>query len=272
MRHDQNPCMGTIFLAAIFMLAGCAPLPLPDGRGDRIGNIKIVSGSDVRINGRHARDGEQVSSGDNVTCGPESRAEVIFPDGGSIDIAEDTDSDFRKWFESGKCIIQVIFRYGRAYGTTGDACEIILNTEHLEAVAHTEFHVEVTDGRTILTVYRGEMDVVRPRRLKIGPGFQAVASRSGLDEVRKLDPGELERIILWRSEGPRHFHPRDDGGWCCANGRVFESTEDACRRTKGFFSPREEEARKRCKSVILRDPGVILKEMELRRTPSPDIR
>jgi hypothetical protein len=244
MRNTPLLCRCAVFLAALFVLAGCAPIPLPDGRGDPVGRISRVTGPDVFLSGRHARDGETVFSGDNVTCGPGSRADVVLPDGGKIEIAENTDPDFRKWFASGKCFIQVFFRYGRAYGTTGDACDIVLNTDHLEAVAHTEFHVEVTGGRTILTVYRGEMVVERPRHLTIGPGSQAVVSRSGVDEVRKLNPGELERIILWRSGGPS---PQDYSGWCCANDRVFETTEDKCRRSKGFFSVREEEVRDKCR-------------------------
>ncbi|MEA1934667.1 MAG: hypothetical protein U9N60_09620, partial [Thermodesulfobacteriota bacterium] len=214
---------------------GCvriAPYPTPETKGF-IGNLH-VDGVNAFLNQKRAYHRMKIYSGDNVTVGAATRVRVMFPDGGFIELDENTDPDFRKWFEAGKCIIKIFFKFGRTYGETGHECDIIVNTDYLDAVSKTKFNMEITPQQTILTVIEGRMMLERPERRPIEQSYQVVVSDQGVKSVRPLSSEELRSVTGWRL------------GWCCSQGRVFESSPEDCRQRRGSFYYDENEVRERC--------------------------
>jgi hypothetical protein len=201
-----------------------------------IGNLH-VDGANAFLNQKRAYHGMKIYSGDNVTVGAATRVRVMFPDGGFIELDENTDPDFRKWFEAGKCIVKIFFKSGRTYGETGHECEIIVNTTHLDAFSKTKFNMEIRPQQTILTVIEGRMTLERPERRPIEQSYQVVVSDQGVQSVRLLSSEELRSVTGWRM------------GWCCSQGQVFESSPEDCKRRRGFFSYNENDVRERCRET-----------------------
>ena len=216
---------------------GCAPIAPYSTPEGFIGNLH-VDGANAFLNQKRAYHRMKIYSGDNVTVGAATRVRVMFPDGGFIELDENTDPDFRKWFEAGKCIVKIFFKSGRTYGETGHECEIIVNTTHLEAFSKTKFNMEITPQQTILTVIEGRMMLERPERRPIEQSYQVVVSDQGVQSVRPLSSEELRSVTGWRM------------GWCCSQGQVLESSPEDCKRRRGFFSYKEMEARERCRSDV----------------------
>ena len=116
------------------------------------------------VNKRRTASGRRIYSGDNVSTGPGAKVYIQFPGGGYIYIDENTDPDFRKWFERGKCIIEAFFRFGRAYEASGGNCELWLGDEHLEAVVgSTEVNFESRE-QSILTVINPDYALQMPEK------------------------------------------------------------------------------------------------------------
>lgn len=245
---------GMFFLCLLLFLWGCVPVQPPAGGGSGgggrpgprpepyVGLLHYNWGSNAFVNGASAGSGRRIYSGDNVSTGEATSVSVVFPDGGMIQLDADTDPDFRKWFEMGRCVVSAFFQFGQAYGETGSDCDILIEDEHLEALAHTRFNLMIRPNATVLTILEGRMTLRRPGTITLRQNDQAVVFADGRVERRRVSAAELKKIVDWRRGYP------DKTGWCCASGRVFSSTPDACRRRRGVYGDNEKRVRAACDS------------------------
>ncbi len=228
------------------LLCGCAGMQTGPEPGASIGTLHVVFGTEVYVNGKEAFDGRPIYGGDDVATGSGAGVIVNFPDGGFIQLDEQTDPTIRELIEQGKCVILAFFRYGRAFGATGRDCAISTNDPNLASITGgTQFNLEIGGDRSILTVIRGTM------RLRLADGERAVhagqqvaVSRHYLIGIRDLSPEELRRVTSWRQKRPK------PGGWCCDKGKVFHSDPESCQRGGGTFFADERSAYDKCKTPL----------------------
>jgi hypothetical protein len=247
-----------IIALALLISWGCVQQPRPAGEGHLIGRLR-VEGPNAFVNQRPAHDGMNVYSGDTVSTGPDTQVFVDLADGGFFHIDENTDPEFLKWFDQAKCIIVIFLKLGQGFGETGGRCEVLLKTDHLDAVAKTQFNIKAERQQSILTVIRGDMTLQRPERLHLHSAQQVTVSerRPQAPLVRSLSPRELEEVTQWRQRRPLAL------GWCCADGEVFQAAPEDCKQRQGFFSYDVNAVRERCRpkppgGLIERPPGGVL--------------
>jgi hypothetical protein len=224
-----------IFLV-IHVLSACA-IPPTEPPKDLIGTLRI-SGPNVFLNGSGAENGMSVYNGDNVTTGSGSSAIVVLPNGGSVQLDENTDPIFT-WerFQTGICLIVKIFR-GQAWVDESEYCVGLINS-NTDLLINSKVNIKIAPSRSVITVLEGNVTIERPRKLRIQASEQVTISERGIEGVRKLTRQELRSVISWR--GIYEFQ-----GWCCTDGEVFKSRPDDCKRRRGYFGYNEIEVRRRC--------------------------
>ncbi|MDI6791688.1 MAG: FecR family protein [bacterium] len=235
---------------SLMVLWGCASIP--PRHEDFIGTLRVLGKSNVWVNQKKAYKKMKIYSGDSVRTGQDSSAIISFPDGGFIQLDQNTDPEFRKWFEQAKCIIKIFIGYGRVFGETKGGCETIIETDHLSAVPNTTFQIEVTPQHSTVTVIKGKIKIKQreqPEELVVRSSEQVrVSDRVG--EVRTLSREELRSIPLWREkygDGTVRQEPEPNPmGYCCQDGEVFKSKRSACLEGGGQFYISYEEAQKYC--------------------------
>lgn len=235
-----------LILSSIILVSGCQRHYGQTGgfrtpSNEVIGRIKYNWGQNGFINNKKATSGEVVYNGDRVSTGDATSISIAFVDGGFMQLDANTDPDFRKWFEMGRCIIRVFIQFGQVFGETGHACELLLDDRHLSAIAHTKFNLEVGTDYSILSVIHGEISISRPQPEKIRSHQQLIVFEDGRLEVRPLAPREIKQIQHWRKPFV------DEVGWCCADEHVFQATPLECEKSRGFFGNAYKEVMRACR-------------------------
>ena len=228
-------CFLPTFLV-IFILSGCA-IPPAEPSKNLIGTLRI-SGPNVFLNRTRAENGMSVYNGDAVTTGSASSAIIVLPNGGSIQLDQNTDPIFT-WerFQTGICLIVKILR-GQAWVDESEYC-VVLKTPDTDALTHSKVNVKVSPGRSVITVLQGNVAIERPHKLRITGSEQVTISERGIEEVRKLTRQELRSVVSWRLG-------YEFQGWCCTDGEAFKSDPGDCKRRGGYFDYNEVEVRRRC--------------------------
>ncbi len=158
------------------------------GRPTEVIATLYTDGSSIFLDGRQVTNDTPISNGAHVRTGPDSGALVAFEPA-----------------NRGRCQIEVrdIF-VGRLLGGTG-ACLYTLDTPQGSGRAETrstEYHVDVHQGRTELTILRGQMQVLlrsAPGRPVIVNAFQEVLlSADGIIGPRPVSLDEIERRTQWQ--------------------------------------------------------------------------
>jgi hypothetical protein len=213
------------------LLNGCLPIPQDrPNSNNSIARIDYRWGENAFINGNKARQGAQVYSGDNVSTKAATSVSVAFNDGGFMQLDANTDPDFQKWFEMGRCIIEAFVQFGQVYVETGNRCDFLIDDGHLEAIAHTKFNLEVHRGYSVLSVIQGEIQLRSPKQLRVSSNQQLTVYRNGHTKIKPLSQDKIQQILQWRKP------VENKSGWCCTDGRISRSTPLDCRQSRGSFN------------------------------------
>jgi len=232
-------------LSSIILSNGCHRNYVPMAENgtlsnEVIGRIEYNWGQYGFVNGNKVRPGGTVYNGDRVSTGDATSISVYFIGGGFMQLDANTDPDFRKWFEMGRCIIRAFIQFGQVFVETGNTCDLLIDDKHLSALAHTRFNLEVRPSYSILSVIEGEITISRPQPERIRSRQQLIVFEDGRTEVKTLSPREIKEIQHWRKPVDNEI------GWCCAVERVFQATTLECRRRHGFFGKDYKEITRAC--------------------------
>ena len=167
--------------------------------GKALGVI-ATEGDKVYINGRPARDGDEVCDGDDVTTGDDSSAHVVIGDdreSDSVQLDANTDPRFRRLLSG--CVLVDNLHRGRLYATQRGrrGCLIyeVQGRHYYQSGATVNVRMEPDAGArkqprlAEFTVIRGE---VRPMRTTTS---QLLTLRAEQLEPLKLDPARLHSQI-----------------------------------------------------------------------------
>ncbi|HEX5720413.1 MAG TPA: hypothetical protein VF179_29935 [Thermoanaerobaculia bacterium] len=236
-----------VFLSWMLLacLSGCStttrqPPPEPPAEGPgRIGTLRTI-GDHVFRNQRRAGDGERVYEGDTVSTGEASSAIIELDGGGFVQLAENTDPEFKfKVVSDGRrrCVYLYI-KFGRVWVDSDVVC---FETPDGGGIINSVVNIEVAPGSTIVTVFEGTVLITSPQEQALGAGEQVLMARGGIESARRLSSRELDAVAQWRDQIP-------DQRWCCSrNGKVFFGTEADCRRAGGELYRDQREAEERCR-------------------------
>ncbi len=188
-----------------------------------------VAGSNVTLNTKPASSGTPVYVGDRVATGPASSAIIDFTDGGYFQLDQNTDPLFViERLQAGICILAHLL-VGQVFVEKREFC---LETPDIQAINNSEINVQVTGNRTVLTVVRGKVLLLRPSGAPITTAQQLTASQQKqLATVRNVSSDELAELVRWR--GGYRFQ-----GWCCRDGKLSQSDRSDCA-TRGFSFNRQ---------------------------------
>lgn len=234
------------------VLPACTPTPRFDANHP-IGTLG-VAGSNVTLNASPATSGAPVYVGDRVATGPASSAIIDFTDGGSFQLDQNTDPLFViERLQSGICILAHLL-VGQVFVGKRQFC---LETPDIQAINNSEINVQVSAGRTLLTVVRGKVTLQRPSGAPITTAQQLMASQQQQQAtVRNVSSDELAALLRWR--GGYRFQ-----GWCCRGGKVSQSGRNDCA-AQGFSFNRQLLE----KSCAVNSPTVDFGEIFRRQRPT----
>ena len=159
--------------------------------------ILLTDGSNVFVNRRQARNGETIRHNDNVSTGTNSKAKVEFARGGYIELAPDTDPDFRI-LQEGFCLWMRILT-GRVFIETNGNCTQV-QAPDLVATLHSQVQLSVSKQRATLIVLRGEARVLRANRvvLTVRANEELAVSPGAQLKTRPILRPEIENATRWR--------------------------------------------------------------------------
>jgi len=230
-----------ILLMALAWLAGCAPVSHTPGDasyGERLGILRIV-GSNVFCNQRRAVDGEPVYVGDKVSTGNDSNAWIYLTGGGFIRLDENTDPWLeRRELPNGRICIHLRIDFGRVWVDSDLVC---IDTLDGAFIIHSVVNIDVMQGSTIVTVFRGSSQLVRPVQQMLQAGEQVTIARNEIGPVRKLDEKELEDIARWQDRFPRPDSENNDQSQerCLRNLKEFIASQGLQPDRQGYSRARE---------------------------------
>jgi len=134
-----------------------------------------------------------------------------------------------------------------------EAKRICINDPNLEVVLNSRANLRTEGRRSTFTLLEGSAEQRRPERRALSPRTQLTVRDGAAEPVRRLSPGEVEKVTGWMtryaSRGPTRgggIAPPEPTGWCCIDGRLSRSTPARCKEARGRLYPNEEEARKSC--------------------------
>lgn len=190
-------------LACALAVNGCATsypaadqrFSLPPPRADTIGRL-AVDGPNAYINGARAPHGSYVREGDTVSTGAATSANLVLNVGGAIQLAENTDPEFRL-FRQGACVLMSIFRGQAAVATSGTCIEFRNERLNTAGVAHSLVNIDVIGAEARVTVIEGQVDMVRPGATRLGRYDQYIAAADGTWSVRPLTAADAAATAAW---------------------------------------------------------------------------
>ncbi|WLI91227.1 FecR family protein [Massilia sp. R2A-15] len=224
-------------------------LKLPEVRGDTIARL-AVDGPHAFINRRPAPSGSYVFDGDTVTTGPGTSALLVLNDGGSVQLDQNTDPEFRL-LRQGACLLMSILRGQAAIDTKGGCIEFRNQRLNTAGVARSVVNIRVTNREARVTVIEGSVEMMAPRMAKLGAYDQYFAASNGKSAIRRMTAADARAAGAWRQRYFRAEQPEADGpsdtdssgaaagassGWCCfPAGAGAPSNPAACGRQHGIF-------------------------------------
>jgi hypothetical protein len=185
-----------LVLTLALLLAGCqiepgrpgrpSPTPTPTGPV-RLGTVTETAGS-VTVNNRPIQGSVALNDGDKVTTGPTGRAHVELTGRGTVELEPGTDP----WFiREGACVVVRILFGGALVSGTGLCVEDEPGTR---VALNSAIHVEVTKGRTRITVVEGTVQLQRVARV---PTQEALTQ---LQRVTVVSGRIQQRVVVPRAE------------------------------------------------------------------------
>lgn len=240
-----------LFALACLALAGCTPMlvqvlrqdPRDPDRYVRVPAAELAGAATVYRGGRPLplRPPVQLQPGDVIQTGPDAVAQIRYPEGHQIFLDVNTRVRLGSFF----------IDFGRIFARARGFFEA--ESDNVVAgVEGTEFVFEVSrdraDSVTVLdgaVLCRSRTRSWAPVRLRRGERFHLFAN-APVPEKRLATRDELEDIGRWikRIEGgaPALPPPARDG-FCCVDGRVFETSRERCG---GRFYLEQAEAERAC--------------------------
>lgn len=188
----------------LILLAGSACAPIQTRTESRIATLR-VSGPNVTINGRAAVDGQAYYEGETLATGPASSARLEFPDGGTVQLDENTDFSVERIKEAVGCIFRVLFTFGRTDVDDGSTCRFQPDTPQLAGLTESEVIVESSRESATVTLFHGSFRLLRPTQTRLQPGEQIQLAGGRVIARRMLTRAELHEVRAWvdRYEFPR---------------------------------------------------------------------
>lgn len=229
--------------------SSCVPPSLYVTSPGRLGIIE-VSGPEVYVDGRQGRSGDEIFDGAHVSTGLGSSARIRFADGGFCQLDENTDP----WFSigrdpvTGKKCLHVRVGFGQIYMYKHDVC---FDTPDVAGIMNSKANFKITgDQETIIALIEGGAHIHRPAGLILTSKQLAVFSKGNIVEgPRMMSDKEIREIPSWI----HRFHfpniPTSDQGWCCAYGKLSQTSRQDCERNHGFFSHDRNEAMQKCQRL-----------------------
>ena len=189
--------------ACAFAVVGCATnvpadsrrYELPPMRQDTIARL-AVDGPNAYINTIKVPHGSYVRDGDIVTTGPGTSVQLLFNNGASIQLDQNTDPLFTMIGE-GTCVLMEII-FGQAAVATNGRCVEFRNKKHnTEGVGRSLINVAARENETRVTVIEGHVDMLRPGPAALGADDEYVATSGTTWYVRQLTHGEALSRGAW---------------------------------------------------------------------------
>jgi len=231
-----------LIAALVGALTGCVTT---GGDQGLIGTLEVY-GANGYLNGRPAASGARVRDGDTISTGEDTSMRLRLVDGGVLQLDENTDPQLLR---EAACIVVRILK-GQTFV---EAKRICISDPNLEVVLNSRANLRSEGRRSVFTLLDGRAEMRRPERRALAPMTQLTVRDGVVESVRRLSPGEAEKISGWTtryaSRGPTRgggIVPPEPVGWCCIDGRLSRSTPGRCNEARGRFYPNEAEARKSC--------------------------
>ncbi len=177
----------------LVLLAGIAGCQMQRPR--EISAIVLVSGPDVRVNGRPATDGMPLRRGDRVTTGASSSARIDFSNGTRIQLGPNTDPDF-EWsnvtagakqaatvtIDFGLMLIETSADFGvRVFGNLAD---VFYGSEGVVQADRRLFRAYL---------FRGTLTPIRPQGRPLTPLEFFEVGPTGV-RIGRIDPGQIREL------------------------------------------------------------------------------
>ncbi len=238
-------CFGWLWMAVCS--SSCVPPNGPnwEGHPDRLGTLE-ASGLEVYLDGRPGRSGDVIRDGSHVSTGAGSMARVRFSDGSFVQLDENTDPWFRIARDSvtGQRCVFIEIGFGQVYVYKHNVC---IKTPDVEGILNSKANVKVMkDEATEIALFEGRAQIHRPSGILLRSGELAVFSRGKvIKDPRRMSDREIQEIPSW----VHPIEPPPGRGWCCANGRVFQTSPQDCERSRGFFSFDRNEVLQKCQRL-----------------------
>jgi hypothetical protein len=189
--------LSVIWTSAILVISGTSELR-GDERGRPIGELR-VSGSEVFLNGRHARGGETVRDGDNVSTGPHSSALIELSEGrGEIVLNESTDPTLKQFWSDMICVIEITLGIGEIFADGKDECQFVVKHSNVEFDPRSAFDANAEKRSLVVTVLRGGGRVTDPVLTTVKECEQLRIVDRTVGFRRCLSPMQLKALIAWR--------------------------------------------------------------------------
>lgn len=181
-------------------------LELPEVRVDTIARL-AVDGPHAFINRRPAPSGSYVFDGDTVTTGPGTSALLVLNDGGSVQLDQNTDPEFRL-LRQGACLLMSILRGQAAIDTKGGCIEFRNQRLNTAGVARSVVNIRVTNREAWVTVIEGSVEMMAPRMAKLGAYDQYSAASNGKSAIRRMTAADAYAAGAWRQRYFRAAQPQ----------------------------------------------------------------
>lgn len=177
-----------LVLIAWLALAGCVA-PGAVGTGS-VTAVLSAAGPNVFVNGRPARSGMPIQSGDAIRTGPGSSALIRWSEGTTIQLDQNSDP-------------LLVWREGVLYVNCGlgwfliDTGRMVVRVENelAEVLVGSRLALAVTPGwRFDAYLLQGRADVVRPPGRPLVPGEKVLIGSSGILAYAPIAPAERQEI------------------------------------------------------------------------------
>jgi hypothetical protein len=225
------------------MVVACEPpsdhsADSPAGQDSSVIGTLDILGAEAYLNGKLAKQGGALRSGDALRTGPFTQVKIHLVGGGVVHLDEQTDPIFKELVESGKCILEILsLNRGQMFVRTG-RCKARVNiTNGIFEQSGTEFVVSVRADLAILTVLDGRMRLLEPKAVSIESGMEIQVSSVKVESLRHLTDPELKDSVSWRRSTDERSDPEPDPGtdpWCGQFRRCLAETARLMEEAGGW--------------------------------------
>jgi len=195
--------LAALLLSSLLAITGCATnaagdarrYDLPPMREDTIARL-AVDGPNAYINALRVPHGSYVRDGDVVTTGPGTSVQLLFNQGGSVQLDQNTDPLFRLIRQSA-CVLMEI-AVGQAAVATNNTCIEFRNQRlNTAGVARSLINVDVRGNEARITVIEGRVEMANPGSAVLYANDQYVATSPSAWYVQKLAPEAARARGAW---------------------------------------------------------------------------